>query len=311
MAKKAEETSAFNAVILYKQALGEFKSLNDVENTKLCLGKIRELNQEAQKSFKQVTVTQKIPSEDIEAVVKDFRDAESIEEALKLFAFHPAFAISHDQIVKSVVEGPFIAHKICSNAVVNGKGDFVSGGSDGDQSMVMQSYFVYHGIMSQVFLTRAWDALLERGLTVEMLVAFFKDRLNLNEEVLVLLENGFSHLFLGDSIASLHVLVPRFEQLMLTISNGLGVETVALERTKEVATRDKMISKDFMQNPAVQEKFGKDFCEYVVFFLFEPLGLNLRHHLAHGDVMLRDCSFSNALSILRLLLTFPARFKVS
>lgn len=311
MAQKAEETSAFNAVILYRRALALLKPLNDAEKIKLCLSKIRELNKEAQKSFKRVEAKHKISDDVIEGVMKAFREAESLEEMLILFAFHPDFLIDYDQTVDRVVNSPFIARKICTHAVVNEKGDFVNGGSDGDRSEVMQYYFLHDGIVSQVFLSRAWELLLERGLTVEILVQFFQKRLGLDEELVRLLENGFSHLFFGDSIAALHVLVPRFEQIVLILAQGLGLDVVALERGQDVATRDKMVGDRFMRTPEVQEKFGKNFCEEAAFFLFDPLGVNLRHHLAHGDVQLRHCDFPHALSMLRLLLTFPTRFHAS
>lgn len=312
MAQQTEGNNAFAASMLYADALSIYQELNDSEKINLCLKKIRENNVEAQKSFHKAEATEFISHEVIESVLEPIRTAESIEKALSYFAHHPALGVNYSSVISEIENSPFIARKIFSSSTISQKGDFVKGGSNGDYSEIMFHYQIHHKIICALYLQPIWEILLDKGLTVDRLVDFFQRRLRLDNDQLGLLRKGFNYVFDKDSVGAIHVLIPRFENTILTLASGLGIKTISLERNKkgvkEVAMRNVMVTKEFLKDSQVQEKFGVDFCEYASFFLCEPLGPNLRNRVAHGDVQLKDFSFQDTLFLVRLLLFFPTSF---
>ena len=127
-----------------------------------------------------------------------------------------------------------------------------------------------------------------------------------NLEVILI---GLDRYFTEDYVSCLHILVPQFEALILSIAQKCGINTITLN-SKEISTRTSTLSMYHFESEEFQKIFGEDFCRQLKFVLFEELGYRLRHKIAHGEISLSECNFSNATLILYFYLVLLARITV-
>jgi hypothetical protein len=102
-----------------------------------------------------------------------------------------------------------------------------------------------------------------------------------------ILRRGIERYLVGDFISALHILVPCFENLILIISETKGMQTSAIERGKALTKRITLSDRDLKSE--MISIFGKDFCFYLRYILYSPLGKSLRHKVAHGNLLAEEC----------------------
>ncbi len=113
-----------------------------------------------------------------------------------------------------------------------------------------------------------------------------------NGNELVILKHAIKVYLEKDFISTLHILIPQFENLLLMISENAGIQTTAIERGKTITKRI-TLSDLSLKSDEMIKIFGKDFCFYLRYVLYSPLGLSIRHKIAHGNIDNAECNENN------------------
>lgn len=109
---------------------------------------------------------------------------------------------------------------------------------------------------------------------------------------LCVLKQGVGTYILKDYISAIHTLIPQLENLLLIVSENAGIQTSVIERGKTITKRITLSDRE-LQGGSLTELLGKDYCLYLRYVLYSPLGLSLRHKVAHGTIEKVECSESN------------------
>lgn len=155
--------------------------------------------------------------------------------------------------------------------------------------------------IASVFRSYLFDRLRDRGLNTNSLVEHFQRWGYCRPRNLEMLRRGFDHYFAGDYPASLHILIPQFEDILRALLQAAGRPVSRPPRG--VATLGPLLSDDGFLSAA-----GADLKRYYELVLTD--GLNLRHDIVHGLLDPKLMTKSTVELIIHLLLTLT-RFKVS
>lgn len=168
-----------------------------------------------------------------------------------------------------------------------------------------------HQQLSDTFLEMIFlEVIANRILTEEWLIKFISSKpLFLKYSELLKFAHWIHTYFTGDYVATLHILIPLFEKVILNVSAQVGIDTIALLRWKEWIW-DKTVWKDFLNSPEFQEKWWVNLGKQISFILYDNKGYNLRHSLAHWEIDYSECNFQSWTLIIWLYIAIATRLKV-
>lgn len=310
MAERAE--SYFSAAILYMDALEVAVKVQDSKSIKLCKAKVVEMNKKAiaaGKDFQQVEVTQDL-NEEQQAVIKKF--IESILNVknkmlvLRIIGEHPYF-IPKIKVVEDQAKNSMpLAYQFATLTTISDEGHTLRGGSIGEYSWFMQMYDLNQKLIMSLYLNRLMYILIHKNspgenLTFEDVSEYFSNA-DLNEKNLKIIIIGIQKYFEEDYVSAMHILVPQFESFLLNIAQKEGLNVIALDRKKDLATKKITLSDHHLDSDEFKNLFGVDFCQQIKFILFDPLGYKIRHKIAHGEITPGECNFQNTTLIFYLYL---------
>lgn len=317
---KEQSGDFFSAAIFYKEALELALTQQDSKAIKLCKKKIVETNQKslASEAFQKVEFTHQF-SEDqqkiLEKIILSVVNKEDVNKSLFIIGTHPFFYPKLKEVEQQSKKNMPISHILATLTTVADTGHIVSGGSLGRYSWFMQMYSLYQGLIMDMYLDRIFWQLMKNKtsknkLTFKKLKKYFLSKDIVNPKQMNIIDIGLKQYFKDDYISSLHILVPQFEALFLSVAQRCGIDIVAIDKKRDLATRTAILSEYHLGSAEFKKTFGEDFCRQVKFILFEPLGYKLRHKIAHGEITSEECNYRNANLIVYLYLVLLARVHV-
>lgn len=300
-AKEYEEKSDFlGASLLYKDALQLAQKLNLSKEIRELKAKVVEVSKKI--DFKSFEVEQQIPTEVLEkfvdAVITQSDDLPAILKRMsRMRELCPKAEYVREQTKRTMP----VTYQIASLATYSADGHVIDGGSDPQLAWYAKMYEINQGIISDLYLNRLFVALKERkGLDQHTLYSYIESRRTFPPRSLPLIKKGIEAYFSGDYISALHILVPQFEGVFLSLSERVGIDIIALNRGSDVSTRTKVLSENHLSSKEFIEKWSEDLCEQIKFILFNPLGHRLRHKIAHGEIDPQECNQRNTELVLYL-----------
>jgi hypothetical protein len=309
--EKANKTEGrndfFSAALLYKEALRLFKQLGDSEKIKICKRKMIEMNQKALKSFKIFEIELKETETSKEEKLKyiNYIINGDIDEVFLKIGLSEILCPNKKSIEQS--SNPPIAFEIVSLSGIDDKGHIIKGSSKGKDVWFMHMYRLNQDYISKIYVRNLFKKLINinkfDSTGIESL--FCEVKINQTEIMRV----GFKHYFDGDYVSAMHILIPQFENLFLSLSSRLGANIIsdkedASELSTKTTTLDEYSIKKF------DSIWGEDFCEQISFVFFKSMGYKLRHRVAHGEITLNECCFENASLILYFYISLITKFLV-
>lgn len=310
-AQEAENSKDFfSAAHHYKEALEIARNLGDSVSITLCKNKVVEMNQKSKDAFKELNVETQVPNEEINKVVNLILEGD-LNTILKRISAHPFLFPKIQQVEESARKSMPISYQIASLSTISQEGHLIKGGDDGNHSWIMQMYGMQQGFITEFYLRRVFDGLTGKGFSEESLVAYLRSRGTFPENNLAIISTGINRYFARDYVSALHILIPQFENVFLFISEGLGIDVVALNRGRDISTQLKTLSVEHLNSEAFQSKWHRDFCEQIKFVLFEPLGYVLRHKVAHGQITIAECTPQMTNLVLYFFLVLAARVGIN
>jgi lysyl-tRNA synthetase class 1 len=157
--------------------------------------------------------------------------------------------------------------------------------------------------LRSIFLSQVIDRAREKHCwTAEALVSWFYESPLFDPACRGLVTQGIKAYLSADHVQALHVLVPQIERSLRRLLGGLGQPTDKPRRGNPAWMVEKTLNDILEQEPVVRERLGDDVHTYLLTFLAEPRGHNLRNKLSHG--LMTDQDFRRELSdrVLHILL---------
>jgi hypothetical protein len=306
-AKKSESSGDyFSAAIHYTNATKIARDLGDKIAITSCKNKIVEMNQKSDFAYKEFASEQEIPLGEINVIVNKILEG-SIEEVLKNIGTHSDLLPKIEYIEKTSQETMPVSLQLASLTTISTDGHLLKGGTNANIAWVNKVYSIHQGIITELYLSKIFKGLAEKGLNQKNLLDYFHNTGIFPESNLEIISVGIDRYFATDYVSALHILIPQFENVFLYLSEKLGIDIVSLNRGEEISTQLKTLSDYHLSSKAFQDKWGCNLCEQIKFVLFEQLGYTLRHKIAHGQIDKKECNLSNTNLILYLFIVLSAR----
>lgn len=308
-ARGAEQAANFlSAAHYYKEALKIARNLSDSASITLCKNKIVEMNQKAQKDFKRLSVRTELSKEqleEIQKIVNSILDGD-LETILQKIGVNPYLFPHIQRVEQSAQKTSPVILQMVSLSIIDSDGHLIRGGNNSNYAWIMKTYGIQQGMISELYLKRIFDGLIEKGFNENSLMSYLRSKDIFPENNLAVIATGVNRYFAGDYVSALHILIPQFENVFLLLSERLGIDIIALNRGKEISTQLKTLSVEYLSSEPFQNKWGRDFCEQIKFVLFEPLGYMLRHKVSHGQITVAECTPQMANLIMYFFLVLAA-----
>lgn len=304
----------------YRDALLDLNKTKGMNKEKaLCKRKIREMNILKAETFTKVPF--QLELSDRERRETDLfmlsLEEKSIDDALeaigKSLIFHP----DHSLIADEAKQAPSIFFQITNFDTQDEQGNFVQGGNDPNLVSMNQIYMMDQIKKSYLLLEPTVSSFMqERNLSHEDLFGYFSSRDIFSKDTLATISAGCQRFFAADYISALCVLVPVFEgaffEMMAQVGGNHDLIKAQMQKKSKgkVWTQDRTLGEDLMKSQEVKGVLGDNFCEHVAFSYFSPLGIKLRHKIAHGEMREEEYNIQNATLALYFLLTLVSCKKV-
>ena len=305
----------------YRDALLDLNKTKGMDKEKaLCKRKIREMNILKAEMFTKAPFQLELSDRERREIdlFMLFLEEKNIDDALEAIGksqiFHPAY----DLIVDEAEQHLPISFQITSLDTQDEQGNFVRGGHDPSLVFLNQIYRMDQIKKSYLLLEPTIASFMqERDLSHEDLFGYFSSRDIFSKDTLATISAGCQRFFATDYISALCVLVPIFEgaffEAMTQASGGHVFIKSQNQKGSEgkVWTQDKALGEDLIRSQEVKDVLGEDFCEHVAFAYFSPLGIKLRHKIAHGEMQTEEYAIQNATLALYFLIALASRAKES
>ncbi len=249
----------------------------------------RELHTEMELSEEMIGQVYKINSDIIRKVDKNLHN-------LLPLTFSTIFICSSEDNESSAKKTLPLSYQI-TNFSIHTKQGYLLANNDDYTPIELWSFKMYEigqSIKKDFHINPILKTLTETGVfSLENFSSLLKDKgLEIPENDLDILKYGVSIYLANDFTSALHILVPQFENLLIIVSEKAGIQTTAFERGKTITKR--ITISDFnLKSDEMTAIFGKDYCYYLRYVLYSPLGLSIRHKIAHGTISQEECTLGN------------------
>lgn len=322
-AKKYEDNSDFfKSTFYYKKALEIASKIEGSKNQiNLCKNKIVEMNQKAislGKDFKEISTTQTLTIEqtrEIEKFIDSFFKEKNLSIILEKIGKHISLMPNTKDIMESAKKTIPVTYSIVNLSSISNEGHLLKGGNDGMYHWFMKMYDISQQSILILYLNKLVKKLMQeknptKKLSLDNLMLYFNNSKLIPKDNLIIIKRGLKSYFEKDYISCMHILVPQFESLFLHISQGFGIDIVALDQKLDIATSTKTLSEHHLNSDEFKNIWKEDFCQQIIFVLFSPMGYKLRHRVAHGEILSEECNFNSCTLILYLFLVLLGRTRI-
>lgn len=294
------------ATAYYKNAEEAFRNLGlrqDMERLRI---KMANTGVRAEADMEEVSASVRIEDAEVEAYISPLIST-SLEKTLQRVSAAPHFIPNVARAEKATEE----QRKKYPLQFLFGQMDFrdgyVVGVYESEDELLAQALkrnLILEMQIGDIFRGRLFEIMKsELGLDSEGLLAHFKAWGVCKHRDLVLLKRGFEAYFCEDHVAALHILIPRFEDLLRTLLQQAG-------QPVGIPGRGVVVLSTLLQDSALSSVAGIDLIRFYDLALSDPDGLNLRNLLCHGlmepETMTKDLTEL----ILHLLLSLT-RFRLT
>jgi hypothetical protein len=149
---------------------------------------------------------------------------------------------------------------------------------DPEGRLIMQ--LAQHIQIQNLFLNRCFEQLRGNGtLTTDAILAVMDESPVFTADRRVLLQEGLAAYINGDHTKAIHVIIPQIEQALRHLLALMGVPTLKPGRKGLLQLKN---LNDIFREPAIKEALGDDLRLYLLTFLADQRGHNIRNSVSHG-----------------------------
>ncbi len=262
--------------------------------------KIELANLQSQDEMKLVSAEIKITEKE----KNDFINAVLVEdniESLKQIGSSPYLIPSiksAEDLVKDMMKKFPLQYLVSKSSIQDGRKISVSRG--GGLELTEDHVIEQHGKsiqFSALFLGFVFEELEKRGLTIDQMIDYLKDKDFFQYENFDAIADGLKSYEQQNYFASLSTLIPQIEQALRRVVRRLGLPT-----TEIVSNGDQRVIQIGKILEVLRPAFGNDLYWYFNLILSDNRGPGLRHSLAHGLLMRSAQNKMQCYLIIHLLL---------
>jgi len=149
---------------------------------------------------------------------------------------------------------------------------------DPEGRLIMQ--LAQHLEIFNLFLNKSLDQLRSTTeLTADTIMEVLDESPVFTPERRPLLEEGINAYLAGDHTKAIHVIVPQIEQALRQLLTLMRVPTLKSGRNGTMQLKN---LNDILREPAIKECLGEDVRLYLLTFLADERGQNIRNNVCHG-----------------------------
>ena len=296
--------SHFGAAVHLQDAMQHYANVGSGEDVTRLKRELEERWTGAQGEFEQIEAEVEFPVEEVRGRARRLL-ALGIDEALMFLACDgsliPALDTVRDRSRKQAEQFPL--QHLFPMVTLDGSRQVHRG--DSPEKSDKAQLFDQYGF-DVLFLSLRLDVTFgvfrdEGGLDVETLSEVLQSSRFIDGDAVEILEVGLERYLSGDHVSTMHVLIPRLEDVLRRTLRRLGGSTTSTRGgvTREIDL-DQVLSAD-----ELADLLGADTTFYLRYLLVEQLGMNLRNKVAHGLIRRSECTSRAAslviMSLLRLV----------
>jgi|GEM_PF-1018868 len=224
-----------------------------------------------------------IPPEELEKFMNELTDGD-LDTAIKTIVGHfvPNLDELRDRLQRFRKEFPMATmwpiNKMSEGQVVGVIGP-VDSDPDGALLNAVADYIRY----SKFFLLKAFDRLRERySVTPKQLVDYLFESPAFTIRFQSIIQQGVEAYFVGDHLKAISLLVPQIENALRFLLTLVGRPPNKPKRGDQPGMTEKTLTDILEHEPVIRERFGDDAHLYMVAFLADSRGMNIRNRMCHG-----------------------------
>lgn len=142
---------------------------------------------------------------------------------------------------------------------------------------------------TKFFLEKAFDRLRERyAVTADQIVDFLFESVAFTVKFRTIIHQGVEAYLAGDHPKAISLLVPQIENGLRFLLPMVGRPPNKPKRGNQPGMTEKTLTDILEYEPAINDRFGEDAHLYMVAFLADSRGLNIRNRMCHGLMMEED-----------------------
>lgn len=237
----------------------------------------------ARHEAKAVTAGVPVPPEELEEFLSELTDG-GLDTALKTIAGHfvPRLDTLRDRLKRFRKEYPMATMwpigKMNEGQMVGRVGPV-----DTDPDGALLNAVADEIRHSKFFLEKAFDRVRERySVTPDQVVDFVCESPAFTFRFHGIVKQGVEAYFAGDHSKAISLLVPQIENALRFLLNLVGRPPNKPKRGDQPGMTEKTLTDILEYEPIIRDRLGEDTHLYLVAFLADPRGMNIRNRMCHG-----------------------------
>lgn len=308
-----QELSSHLASSLFEKAIQHYSNFgirNKVHDLKVL---IKNSYKQGKTEIKEHNYNFDYYSKEIRSEIEQFNSGDVVKDIGNLIAFlnesinntsnklFPDFEKSNTKASKRIEEQPFWSLVgICK--IHEGRKIFESIDKDDQiKYFTYEDYDIHLKLMLSVFYDNVWNSFIRSGLNAEIMINKITswDYMDFKDKEII--KGGVQRFFEKDYISAIHILTPRFENIIREFFLCGGFATTSI---KTNTVQHEQTFNDFLLNEYVINSLPKRLLELIKFVMVDNLGWNLRNNIAHGisEIEIFNSTTANMLIILYMII---------
>lgn len=231
----------------------------------------------------------KVPPEEMEKFLNELTDGD-LETALHSIAGHyvPNLDTLRDRLKRFRKEYPMATMWPIAKMA---EGQMVAriGSVDADPEGALLNAVADEIRYGKMFLEKTFDRLRQRySVTADQIVDFLFESVAFTVGFRSIIHQGVEAYLAGDHPKAISLLVPQIENGLRFLLPLLGRPPNKAKRGDQPGMTEKTLTDILEHEPVIKEKFGEDAHLYMLAFLADARGLNIRNRMCHGLMMEED-----------------------
>lgn len=293
-AKEAAKNGEFMSASFHiTAALKKYTTLNDSKKIQELKNLQVEYNQKAeplQSHEVSIPLDDNMRSE-LDKLINSFTDKPNLEENLQRVVKSGVLVPRLEEAKKNAKNIRPVTAQLVTHMLIDDDGHTLSY-DDFDSTWLHEHYGISFNFSRDILNTVISNLISKGQYEHNAIMNLIAGKRLYTTDQLLKIDAALERRFANDYLSAVHILTPLIENLFMSISRGVGLDTITFGG-KQTSTRDKTLSTNILLSKEYGEAWGTDFCYMLNFFMYEPMAARFRHKVAHGDIKVNECNFSS------------------
>ena len=228
---------------------------------------------------------------ELDNLINSFTDKHTLAENLLRVAKSAVLVPRVEEAKKNAKNIRPLTAQLATHMLIDDDGHTLSY-NDFDSTWLQQNYGISFNFSRDILNTVISDLIAKEQYNQEAIMNVIVDKRLYTTSQLLKIDAALERRFVNDYFSAVHILTPLIENLFMSISRNVGLDTITFGG-KQTSTRDKTLSSNILLSKEYGDAWGTNFCYMLNFFMYEPMAARFRHKVAHGEIKMNECNFSS------------------